>query len=88
MKRGKRRENVGIVVSAAMNKTIVVKVGRRVRHPLYGKEMTLFSMCYSHDEKNEARKGDEVRIVETRPLSRSKRWRLVEVLRRTDGAVE
>ena len=80
MKRGKRKKHVGVVISAAMDKTIIVRVARRVRHPLYGKEMTLFSKCYSHDEKNEAKQGDKVCIVETRPLSRLKRWRLLEVL--------
>ena len=59
MKRGKRKTHVGVVIGAGMNKTIVVRVARRVRHPLYGKEMTLFSKCYSHDEKNEAKQGDK-----------------------------
>lgn len=80
MNRGKRKEHIGMVVSSAMNKTIVIHVGRRVRHPLYGKEMTLYTKCYAHDESNEAKKGDKVRIAETRPLSKLKRWRLVEIL--------
>jgi len=83
MNRGKRKENVGVVISSAMDKTIVIHVERRVRHPLYGKEMSLFTKYYVHDEQNEAKKGDRVRVVETRPLSRLKRWRLVEVLRRS-----
>ncbi len=83
MNRGKRKENVGVVVSSTMDKTIIVRVGRRIRHPRYGKEMTLFSKCYVHDGNNEAKPGDKVRIVEARPLSRTKRWRLVEILGRT-----
>jgi small subunit ribosomal protein S17 len=65
-----------------MDKTIVVVVERRVRHPLYERVITRMSRFYAHDEKNEAKVGDFVRIVETRPLSRLKRWRLVEVLAR------
>lgn len=78
--RGIRKERQGVVVSNKMQKTIVVRVSRRVRHPLYGKEMIQSRKYYAHDEKNEAKVGDEVRIVETRPLSRLKRWRLVEVV--------
>ncbi len=84
-RRGKRKERTGIVIRDAMNKTRVVRVDRRVRHPLYGKEMTMSSTCYVHDEANEARVGDRVRIMETRPLSRTKRWRLVAVLRAGAG---
>jgi small subunit ribosomal protein S17 len=80
MKRGVRKERTGTVVSAAMSKTIVVRVERKKRHPLYGKEMRLFKKYYAHDEKNEAKVGDKVRIVETRPISRLKRWRLIELL--------
>lgn len=83
MKRGKRRESIGVVVSAAMDKTIAIRVERRVRHPVYGKELRRFSKCYAHDEKNEAKVGDKVRIAETRPLSRLKRWRLVGILGET-----
>ena len=79
--RGKRKERVGFVVSNAMQKTIVVRVERRVRHPVYEKEMRLHSKCYVHDEENKAKVGDHVRIAETRPLSRLKRWRLVEILK-------
>lgn len=78
--RHKRKERIGVVVSDAMDKTIVVRVGRRVRHPLYGKEIRIYNKFYAHDEKNAAQCGNRVRIVETRPLSSLKRWRLVEVL--------
>lgn len=77
---GVRKERVGHVVSNAMQKTIIVRVERRKRHAVYGKEMTLYKKYYAHDEKNAAREGDKVRIVETRPLSRLKRWRLAEIL--------
>lgn len=79
--RGKRKERTGIVVSDAMDKTLVVKVERRVRHPVYGKEMRMSSTCFVHDEANQASVGDTVRIMETRPLSRKKRWRLVSVVK-------
>lgn len=78
--RSARKELTGCVVSDKMDKTIVVRVERRVRHALYEKVLTRASKFYAHDEKNEAKMGDRVRIVETRPLSRLKRWRLVEVL--------
>jgi len=80
MSRGKRKVRKGVVVSDAMSKTRVVKVDRRVRHPVYEKEMKVSSKCYVHDEANASRTGDRVLIMETRPLSRTKRWRLVEVL--------
>lgn len=80
--RGVRKTRQGRVVSDAMDKTIVVKVERRVRHPLYGKEMRRSKRFYAHDEKEEAGVGDVVRIAETRPLSRLKRWRLVDIVRR------
>ena len=76
----KHRELVGEVISDKMDKTIVVEVARRVRHPRYQKVMTLYKKFYAHDEKSEAGMGDKVRIVETRPLSKLKRWRLVGVL--------
>jgi small subunit ribosomal protein S17 len=85
--RGHRKVRIGEVVSDAMNKTIVVREERRERHPVYGKEMRKFSKFYAHDEKNEAKKGDRVRIVETRPLSRLKRWRLLEVVGKGGAAV-
>jgi len=78
--RGKRKERTGIVISDAMAKTLVVKVERRVRHPLYGKEMRMSNTCFVHDEANRAKVGDKVRIMETRPLSRMKRWRLIDVV--------
>jgi small subunit ribosomal protein S17 len=78
--RGKRKERTGFVVSHAMQKTIVVKVERRTRHPFYGKEMKITKKMYAHDEKDEAKVGDRVQIAETKPLSKLKRWRLVKVL--------
>lgn len=80
--RGKRKERTGHVVSDKMDKTIVVVVKRRLRHPVYERVITRMSRFYAHDEKNEAKVGDFVRIVETRPLSRLKRWRLKEILER------
>jgi small subunit ribosomal protein S17 len=67
-----------------MDKTVVVSVERRFAHPLYGKQVTRHKKYYAHDEQNEARLGDVVRIKETRPLSKKKRWRLVEVIRRSE----
>src|SRR5882672_4648894 len=81
-KRGNRKERVGEVVSNKMSKTIVVKVERRFPHPQYKKIVTAYSKFYAHDEKNEAKIGDRVRIEETRPLSKTKCWRLVEVIER------
>jgi small subunit ribosomal protein S17 len=81
-KRGNRKERVGEVVSNKMAKTIVVKVERRFPHPQYKKIVTAYSKFYAHDEKNEAKIGDRVRIEETRPLSKTKCWRLVEVVDR------
>lgn len=80
--RGQRKERVGLVVSDKMNKTIVVRVDRRARHRKYEKIMTLTAKFYAHDEKNEAKVGDRVSILETRPLSRLKRWTLKEILER------
>lgn len=77
-----RNEKVGAVVSAAMAKTIVVQVTLRGAHPLYRRGVTKRHKFYAHDEKGEAKMGDIVRIVETRPLSKLKRWRLAEVVRR------
>ena len=84
--RAKRKERIGVVVSDAMEKTIVVRVERRVRHPLYGKEVRRSSNCMVHDEGNRAKAGDRVRIMETRPLSRRKRWRLVDFLSTSTAA--
>ena len=87
LQRGHRKERVGNVVSDKMNKTIVVRVERRFRHPQFKKVVTAYSKFYAHDEKNEAKVGDRVRIQETRPLSRTKCWRLVEVVERNpEGA--
>ena len=80
--RGRRKTRVGTVVSAKMQKTVVVAVERRVPHSLYGKEITRTAKYHAHDEENTAREGDVVRIMETRPLSKTKRWRVVEVLER------
>jgi small subunit ribosomal protein S17 len=77
-----KNEKVGEVVSTKMAKTIVVEVSRRVPHPLYKRIVTRRKKFYAHDEESTARKGDVVRIVESRPLSRLKRWRLAEVVRR------
>ena len=77
-----RKVREGIVSSAAMDKTIAVTVTDRVRHPLYGKTMQRTTKLYAHDEANDAGPGDRVRIAETRPLSKLKRWRLLEVLER------
>lgn len=86
VKRGIRKERVGEVISSKMNKTIVVRVERRFPHPRWGKVVTAYSRFYAHDEKNEARIGDRVRIMETRPLSKTKRWRLVSVVERNEEA--
>ena len=80
--RGARKQRVGKVISNKMDKTIVVRVDRRVVHPRYGKVITLSKKFYVHDEENKAKSGDTVRIMETRPLSKTKRWRVVEVLER------
>jgi small subunit ribosomal protein S17 len=77
-----RKVREGVVSSAGMDKTITVTVTDRVRHPLYGKTMQRSTKLYAHDELNDAKAGDRVRITETRPLSKLKRWRLVEVLER------
>jgi small subunit ribosomal protein S17 len=79
---GKRKERVGEVVSNKMTKTIVVRVERRYPHAQYKKIVTAYKKFYAHDEKSEAKMGDTVRIQETRPLSKLKRWKLVEVVER------
>ena len=81
--RGARQELVGVVTSARMQKTIVVKVTRTTQHPLYRRVVRSAKKYYAHDETREARAGDTVRIVSTRPLSKLKRWRLKEVLARS-----
>ncbi len=82
--RGHRKERVGVVVSDKMNKTITVAVERLVPHPLYRKTIRRTSKFHAHDEKNESNVGDLVRIRETRPLSKLKRWHLVEIVKRAD----
>ena len=78
--RGIRKSRVGIVVSDKMDKTIVVKIERKAKHPLYGKPVKITQKYKAHDEENVAKVGDKVMITETRPLSKDKRWRLVEVV--------
>ena len=78
--RNLRKTKIGIVVSDKMDKSINVMVERRLPHPIYGKSVKLSKKFMAHDEKNECNIGDKVKIMETRPLSKSKRWRLVEVL--------
>jgi len=80
--RGHRKERLGEVVSDKMNKTIVVRIERRFRHPRFKKVVTAYAKFYAHDERNEAKVGDRVRIQETRPLSKTKCWRLVEIVER------
>ena len=78
--RGNRKTRTGVVVSDKMDKTIVVEVRTRVRHPLYGKIMNQTTKFKAHDENNEGGIGDTVRVMETRPLSKDKHWRLVEIV--------
>ncbi len=78
--RGNRKTRVGIVVSDKMDKTVVVAIKTKKKHPLYGKTVNQTSKLHAHDEKNECGVGDTVKIMETRPLSRQKRWRLVEIV--------
>jgi small subunit ribosomal protein S17 len=80
--RGERKVRTGLVVSDAMDKTVVVQVERRGRHPLYGKSLRRTAKLQAHDEANEAKVGDLVRLMETRPLSKTKRWRIVEIVER------
>jgi len=80
MERNLRKERTGIVVSNKMEKSIVVAVQRRVKHPIYGKFVKKTTKFVAHDDKNECSEGDTVRIMETRPLSKTKRWRLVEIV--------
>jgi small subunit ribosomal protein S17 len=83
--RSHRKERTGEVISNKMTKTVVVRVERRFRHPQFKKVVTAYTKFYAHDEKSEAKVGDRVRIVESRPLSKLKRWRLVEVMERASG---
>lgn len=84
--RGNRKERVGEVLPSKMTKTIVVQVQRRFAHPEFKKVVTQYKKFYAHDEKSEAKPGDRVRIEETRPLSKLKRWRLIEVVERNTDA--
>ncbi len=80
--RNLRKERVGVVVSNKMDKTITIAVNRKVKHPLYGKFINKTNKFSAHDETNDCGIGDTVKIMETRPLSKNKRWRLVEVIER------
>ena len=80
MERNLRKERIGVVVSNKMEKSIVVAVERKEKHPMYGKFVKKTTKFVAHDEKNECSVGDTVRIMETRPLSKSKNWRLVEIV--------
>lgn len=82
--RGQRKSQVGIVTSDKMAKTVVVKIETVTRHPLYKKTIRKNKALKAHDEENAAKVGDQVRIIETRPLSREKRWRVVEILKRAE----
>lgn len=80
-----RKEKIGLVVSDKMDKTVVVSVERRVAHPLYKKIIKKRKRFYAHDEKNESRTGDLVRIAETRPLSKLKKWKVLEIIEKVKG---
>jgi small subunit ribosomal protein S17 len=80
--RNSRKTRIGKVVSDKMMKTVVVSIERRVQHPVYGKMVRRTTKLKAHDEQNEAKTGDTVRIMETRPLSKDKRWRVVEIIER------
>ena len=80
--RGRRKVRVGVVVSDAMDKTVLVRIDRKMRHPLYKKTVARSTKLAAHDENNEARAGDTVRVMEIRPLSKTKRWRIVEIVER------
>ena len=80
--RNARKMRVGVVVSDKTQKTVVVQIDRRVPHPMYGKMVTRTKKVKAHDEENSAKMGDTVRIMETRPLSKDKRWRVVEIVER------
>ncbi|MDE5762139.1 MAG: 30S ribosomal protein S17 [Bacteroidales bacterium] len=82
MKRNLRKERIGVVVSDKMQKTITVLVEGKTKHPIYGKFVTRSTKFKAHDENNDCHIGDTVRIMETRPLSKDKRWRLVEIIER------
>ena len=80
VERNLRKQRTGTVTSTKMDKTIVVHIERKVKHPVYGKFMKKSKSLVAHDEKNECAEGDTVKVMETRPLSKSKRWRLLEII--------
>jgi small subunit ribosomal protein S17 len=82
--RSRRKVRTGVVVSDAMDKTVMVRIDRQVRHALYGKTVRRSSKLAAHDETNDAHVGDTVRVMETKPISKSKRWRVVEVVERAE----
>lgn len=82
IKRNIRRERVGVVVTNKMDKSIVIAVKQKVKHPIYGKFVNKTSRFKAHDEKNECNVGDTVKVMETRPISKSKNWRLIEIIER------
>jgi len=82
--RGQAKYLDGEVISSAMNKTIVVKVSRKIKHPKYGKYLTTSKKYYAHDEKNEAKIGDEVKLISSKPISKTKKWRLFNIIRKVE----
>ncbi len=82
MERNLRKTRIGVVVGSKMDKSITVTMERKVKHPMYGKFLKQTTKFHAHDEKNEANVGDTVRLMETRPISKLKRWRLVEIIER------
>ena len=84
--RARRKVRTGVVVSDAMDKTVLVRIDRQVRHALYGKTVRRASKLAAHDEANDAHVGDTVRVMETKPMSKSKRWRVVEIVERAKGS--
>jgi len=82
MKRNMRKSRMGTVISNKMDKTIIIRIDRTMRHPLYERIIRTHSKLYAHDENNDARIGDRVKVMETRPLSKLKRWRLTEIVER------
>ncbi len=80
--RARRKVRTGVVVSDKMNKTVLIRIDRSFRHPLYAKTVKRSSKLAAHDEQNDAHVGDTVRVMETRPLSKTKRWRVVEIVER------
>ncbi len=82
MERNLRKERIGVVVSDKMEKSVVVQIDSKIKHPVYGKFIKKSTRFIAHDEKNDSHAGDTVRIMETRPLSKQKRWRIVEIIER------